>query len=146
MVRFTPNDPTRRQILHETDYRPYLGVNITKELTWNKHIHQITATANRTLAFVIRNIYPCPQHIKKSAYTTLVCPLLEYSSSTWDPNTNTLVNKIEMVQRRAARFCRNDYKTIEHGCVSGMIGKLLLEPLNIRRTNIRYSTKPLTVI
>ena len=35
--------------LQETDNHPYLGVHITNDLTWNKHIHQITATANRTL-------------------------------------------------------------------------------------------------
>ena len=125
--------------LQETDNHPYLGVHITNDLTWNKHIHQITATANRTLAFVRRNLYSCPQHIKKSAYTTLVRPLLEYSSSVWDPHTKTLVNKIEMVQRRAARLCHNDYKTIEKGCVSEMIRKLNLEPLNIRRTNKRLT-------
>ena len=125
--------------LQETDNHPYLGVHITNDLTWNKHIHQITVTANRTLAFVRRNLYSCPQHIKKSAYTTLVRPLLEYSSSVWDPHTKTLVNKIEMVQRRAARFCHNDYKTIEKGCVSEMIRKLNLEPLNIRRTNKRLT-------
>ena len=121
----------------ETDKHPYLGVHITKYLTWYKHIHQITATANRTLAFVTRNLYSCPQHISKSVYTTLVRPLLEYSSSVWDPHTKTLVNKIEMDQRRAARFCHNDYKIIEHGCMSEMIGTLHLEPLNIRRTNRR---------
>ena len=49
--------------------------------------------------------------------------------------TKTLVNKIEMVQRRAARFCHNDYKIIEKGCMSETIGKLNLVPLNIRRTN-----------
>ena len=101
--------------------------------------HQITATANRTLAFVRRNLYSCPQHIQKSAYTTVVRPLLEYSSSVWDPHTKTLVNKIEMVQKHAARFCHNGYKTIEKGCVSEMIRKLNLEPLNIRRTNKRLT-------
>ena len=63
-----------------------------------------------------------------------------YSSSVWDPHTKTLVNKIEMVQRRAARFCHNDYKTIEKGCMSEMIGKLNLEPLNIRRTKCHNQT------
>ena len=53
--------------------------------------------------------------------------------------TKTLVNKIEMGQRRAARFCHNDYITIEKGCMSEMIGKLNLEPLNIRRTNRRLT-------
>ena len=92
--------------------------------------------------------YPCirktqyllmPQHIKKIYLYTLVRPLLEYSSSVWDPHTKTLVNKIEMVQRRAARFCHNDYKTIKKGRMSEMIEKLNLEPLNIRRTNGRLT-------
>ena len=100
---------------------------------------QITATANRTLAFVRHNLYSCPQHIKKSPYTTLVRPLLEYVSSVWDPHTKTLVNKIEMVQRRAARLCHNDYTTIENGCVSDMIRKLNVQPLHIRRTNKRLT-------
>ena len=99
----------------ETDNHSSLGVHITKDLTCNKHIHQITVTANRTLTFVRRNIYSCPQHINRSAYTTIVRPLLEYSSSAWDPHTKTLVNKIDMVQRCPARFCHNDYKTTEKG-------------------------------
>ena len=51
--------------LQETDTHPYQGVHITKHLIWNKYIHQITATANCTLAFVRRNLYSCPQHLKK---------------------------------------------------------------------------------
>ena len=100
---------------------------------------QITATANRTLAFVRRNIYSCPQHIKKICLHSSCSPTSEYSSSAWDPHTKTLVNKIEMVQRRAARLCHNYYKTIEKGCVSEMIRKLNLEQLNIRRTNKRLT-------
>ena len=74
-----------------------------------------------------------------SAYTTPVRPFLEYSSSVWDLLTKTLVHKIEMVQRRAARFCHNDHKTIGKGCVSEMIRTVNLEPLNIRRTNKRLT-------
>ena len=125
--------------LQETDSHPYLGVCITKDLTWNKHIHQITASANRTLAFLRRNLHSCPKNIKTTAYTTLVCPLLEYSSSVWDPHTQVLLNKIEMVQRRAARFCHNDYTSRETGCVSEMIKKLHLKLLTTRRTNRRLN-------
>ena len=51
--------------LQETDSHPYLGVCITKDLTCNKHIHQITDSANRTLAFVRRNLHSCPQTSKQ---------------------------------------------------------------------------------
>ena len=111
-----------------------LGICITKDLNWNKHIHQITASANRTLAFIRRNLHSCPINIKTIAYTTLVRPLLEYSSSVWDPHTQTLINQIEMVQRRAARFCLNDYISREAGCVSEMLNQLKLHQLKTRRT------------
>ena len=54
--------------------------------------------------------------------------------------TKILVNKVEMVQRRAARFCHNDYKTIEMGCMSEMIGQLNFEPVNIRHSDRRLTT------
>ena len=79
------------------------------------------------------------QNIKTIAYTTLVRPLLEYSSSVWDPHTQTLINQIEMVQRRAARFCLNDYTSREAGCVSEMLNQLKLHQLKTRRTNRRLT-------
>ena len=39
----------------------------------------------------------------------------------------------------ACVMSRNDYKTIEKGCMSEMIGQLNLEPLNIIRTNRRLT-------
>ena len=103
------------------------------------HIHQITASANRTLAFIRYNLHSCPINIKTTAYTTLVRPLLEHSSSVWDPQTQTLINQIEMVQRRAARFCLNDYTSREAGCVSEMLNQLHLQLLITRRTNRRLT-------
>ena len=38
------NDILGDESLQETDNHPNLGVHITKDLTWNKHIHHITAT------------------------------------------------------------------------------------------------------
>ena len=61
-------------ILQEKDNHSYLGICITKDLNWNKHIHQITASGKRNLAFIRRNLHSCPIHIKTTAYTTLVRP------------------------------------------------------------------------
>ena len=56
------------------------------------------------------NINVAPLQAKSQAYQTLVRPHLEYCSSVWDPHTQTDVNRIEAVQRRAARFCFRRYK------------------------------------
>ena len=120
-------------ILQETKSHSYLGVTLTSDLTWNDHINQTSSKANRTLGFVMRNLHQCPQDIKVSAYKTLVRPLVEYSSSVWEPYTKNLTNKLESVQRRAARFCLNDFRSKSPGCVTNMIKKLEWESLTDRR-------------
>ena len=48
--------------LLETDSHSYLGICITKDLNWNKHIHQITASTNRTLASIHQTQSPLMPH------------------------------------------------------------------------------------
>jgi hypothetical protein len=98
-----------RSTLKQTSSHSYLGVEITGDLKWNSHISNVTAKANRSLGFIRRNLYSCPQNLKAKAYTSLVRPLLEYSSSVWDPHTGEQIKKLEAVQRRAARFVMHDY-------------------------------------
>ena len=56
-----------------------------------------------------RNIRNCPQRAKTQAYNTFVRPSLEYASTVWDPHTQANINKVESIQRRAARFVTNNY-------------------------------------
>ena len=60
-------------------------------------------------AFLRRNISSCTQQTKKLCYLAMVHPILEYASTVWSPYTNSNIYKLEMVQRRAARFITNNY-------------------------------------
>ena len=44
----------------------YLGVTITSDLRWNTHVNNVCTKANRTLGFLRRNLYSCPQGVKGS--------------------------------------------------------------------------------
>ena len=46
----------------------YLWVTITNDLRWNTHVSNICTKANRTLGFLRRNLYACPQEVKEAAY------------------------------------------------------------------------------
>ena len=72
-------------ILEEVQHHPYLGVEITSDLTWKTHIANISGKANRILNLLRRHIYGCSLEVKSRAITTLVRPHLEYSSTVWDP-------------------------------------------------------------
>ena len=72
-------------VLENVEKIKYLGVTITNDLKWNTHVSNICTKANRTLGFLRRNLAACPLDVKESAYKGLVRPILEYSSSVWDP-------------------------------------------------------------
>ena len=63
----------------------YLGVTISSDLRWNTHVSNVCTKANRTLGFLRRKLYSCPQEVKEAAYKGLVRPVLDYGSSVWDP-------------------------------------------------------------
>ena len=65
----------------------YLGLTITSDLNWNKHINNITARANQSLGFVKRNVKTRSRLIKTKVYKALVRPRLEYCSTVWDPHS-----------------------------------------------------------
>ena len=87
----------------------YLGVVINKTLSWNNHINDVTKKANASLGFLQRNLKIGQEKLKTSAYFTLVRPHVEYAVAIWNPYTQTYKNKIEMVQRRTARYVCNNY-------------------------------------
>ena len=124
-------------ILESTNSHPYLGVCITNNLSWSTHINNITSSANRSLGFIRRNLYSCSKPIKQTAYMALVRPLLEYSSTVWDPNQKELINKIEMIQKRAARFTTNTYNRTTS--ITALIKDLEWDTLQNRRTANRLT-------
>jgi myo-inositol-hexaphosphate 3-phosphohydrolase len=87
----------------------YLGITLSHDLRWNQHITNITNKANRTLGFLRRNLQINHPQLKTTAYNSLVRPSVEYATTVWDPYTKGNIRKVEMVQRRAARFTLNRY-------------------------------------
>jgi hypothetical protein len=79
----------------------YLGVIISNNLSWNKPIDNIKAKGNRSLGFVRRNLKNCSRSVKTARYTALVHPVIEYTSTVWDPTTQTSINSLELIQRSA---------------------------------------------
>jgi hypothetical protein len=103
----------------------YLEVNINTGLSWNTHIDIIVKKGNSTLGFPRRNLRVSSEETK--AYISLVRPSLEYCSTVWNPYTKERINKIEMAQRRAARYVTKIYHNISS--VSSMIDHLGWETL-----------------
>ena len=124
------------QIIDSVGSSRYLGVEISSNLTLNNLIQKIFTSANRSLGFIkrnkIRTRFPA---IRKMAYKTLVRPLVEYFSSVWSPNTDKYIGKIEMVQRKAARWTLDNFHT--QASVTELLTKFGWRSLEQRRNDSR---------
>ena len=75
------------------------------------------------------------EQTKATAYCSMVRPLLENCSIVWSPNTHEYVHKLEMVQRRAARYVTNRYHNTSS--VTSILDHLDWESLEARGTKHR---------
>lgn len=123
------------QILANQDSAKYLGVHLTKDLNWKTHIDTVVKKANSTSAFLQRNIGPCPRQTKVLCYKALIRPLTEYACTVWDPATQRDINRLEMIQRRYARFTFNDFQRTSS--VSAMLQQLHWPTLQERRAQFK---------
>ena len=118
-------------IIENTREAKYLGITISDTLSWNSHINNICKKANGTINFLHRNFKNCSPKVKAGLYLTYVRPSLEYCSSVWDLYTSLNIDKLEGVQRRAARFVFNKFSREVR--VTPMLQDLKWVPLSERR-------------
>ncbi|CAC5378860.1 unnamed protein product [Mytilus coruscus] len=135
--------------LEKVSKQPYLGVELCNNMKYNLNIDQTCKKASRVLGFLKRNLKHCPPSVKERAYTSLVRrppsvkeraytslvrPKLEYCSTIWNPHTNNNINKLESVQKNAARFVLNkphDYKKPDRNGKTSKLGNIRPETKNI---------------
>ena len=114
----------------------YLGVTIDCKLSFAKHIDIVCKKANSMLAFIQRNLKSCQRQIKADAYLMYVRPILEYAVAVWTPHTKCDIDRLEAVQRRAARFVTSDYNRTSSS-VTVMLDNLNWSTLISRRQKSR---------
>jgi hypothetical protein len=86
----------------------------------------------------MRNLFRASKRVKCLAYLTIVRPTLEYGSILWDPHQIYLIDAIEAVQRRAARYVCKNFSRFDS--VTQMISELGWEALSTRRYYARLKT------
>ena len=105
----------------------YLGVTLSNDLEWSKHIAIMTNKAN--------SMKGCPEKLKQTAYISLIHSFMEYGATVWDPYQKYNIDKVERVQPRAARFVKSSYS--RYSSVSDMLDVLGWKPLSQRRQEAR---------
>ena len=124
-------------VLELQDSTQYLGVDVQSSLSWKTHIDRISKKSHSMLGFLRRNLRSCSEETKANVYFSMVRSNLEYCSAGWSPNHKDQIRKIEMVQRRAARYTTNRFRNTSS--VSSMLDHLQWESLESRRSKIQLT-------
>jgi len=123
------------QVLKLVTDAKYLGITLSDNLEWTKHIAITAGKANSRLSFLRRNLKGCPEKLKEMAYFALIRSCVEYSATVWDPHHKGNIKKLEGVQRRAARFVKGRYSRFDS--VTCMLDDLGWPTLEKRRKDAR---------
>ena len=101
--------------------------------------HVIKCKKYAILDRVNRNQKGCPKKLRNTAYISLIRSALEYIAALFDTHTKSNKDKIEKLQRRAARFVSNNFR--RKASVSEMLHNLGWQSLDGRRHDQRvYSS------
>ena len=108
-----------------------MGVTLSNDLVWFKHIATLTHKANSKLLFLRLNLKGCPEKLKQTAYFSLIHSFMGYGATVWDQYQKYTNDKFERVQCHAARFVKSRYT--RYSSVSDMLDELGWPPLSQRR-------------
>jgi len=91
-------------LISQVSSHVYLGVTLTDDLTFNRHINNTCLKARSQLGLLYRQFSLASPSALSHLYKTLVLPTLDYCSSLWDPLYEVHSNRLEGVQRLAAKI------------------------------------------
>ena len=90
--------------IHQTATHKHLGVTFNSRLTWSENTDCIVKKASKKIGLLRRIRRRVPSLVIRSMYLTCIRPVLEYACGSWGglPERNT--QRLERVQRSAARL------------------------------------------
>ena len=93
--------------ISQVESTKFLGVYIGSKLTWKVHIDYLCKLLSRNSG-VMNKLKPfVPSHVMFILYSALILPYLNYCVLAWGNSSITLIDRINVVQKRVLRIVNN---------------------------------------
>jgi hypothetical protein len=99
-----PNLIINNTIISTVTEHKHLGLQLSDDGHWNKHIDMITKKAFSRVNILRKFKFILDRKTLQTIYITFIRSLLEYADVVWDTKTQILINKLENVEVEAARI------------------------------------------
>lgn len=90
--------------IYPVEGHKHLGVTLSDDVKWSKHIDIIIARATKQVAVLRKLKFIVSRNFLENIYITFIRPLLEYCCEVWDNCSITDSNRLEKVQLEAGRI------------------------------------------
>ena len=120
------------QVLERVEHAKMLGVTISNNLTWSKHVDNIVSKAGKRVYMLYQlKRAGISQNDLVKIYVSIIRPVLEYACPVWSTSLPTYVSDaIEMIQKRVLRSI---HPGLQYDDILVLVG---LQSLKKRRDNI----------
>jgi len=90
--------------ISRVEFTKFLGIIIDNKFTWQRHINYIALKISKSLAILSKLKYKIPKNCLLTLYYSLVYPHFNYCIIIWGCASQTLMNKLLILQKRAVRI------------------------------------------
>ena len=98
-INISIDDRTIRRV----DHTKSLGLTIDAQLSWSKHVDEISKKVSSAIG-ALKRVRPfIPTDVATQIYNALILPHFDYCSPVWDGMSGCLSDKLQKLQNRAAR-------------------------------------------
>ena len=91
-------------VLESTESHKHIGIVFNNSLTWKHHIDTIYVATNKKVFFFSKLKFLLDRKTLTTLYSSYIRPSLEYANIIWNNCTELESDKLESIQRRAARI------------------------------------------
>lgn len=89
-------------VIEKVNSIKYLGVHIDSQLTWANHVDHVCGRV-AAAAGILRKLSFLPRKILRQLYFSLAHSHLSYAAIVWASATDSILNKLQILQRRALK-------------------------------------------
>ena len=131
------------EIIEYTPCEKDLGVHTVPKLTWTEHSNILYSRANQRLGMLKRNCDFVKNFNKRRVlFLTQVRSQFEHCPVVWQPQSKTVLDKLESVQKRGFKWILNNVELPSFSSISFYYNTC--KQLNILPLNFRFQLKDLT--
>ena len=116
----------------------HLGLEISNDGSWQKHIDLITKKAFTRVNILRKFKFILDRKTLEKIYLTFIPPILEYADVVWDNKTLFLINKLENVEIEAARVVTGGIRLLSINSLYIETGWETLQARREHHTNIYF--------